>query len=149
MNIHKSLNLNKKKSIACLDIFGLKSEKGLNNIKKLVDEMVETIIEKKREEAEENSDEDTIFHDVDVQAYKHKSQIFMNGNHNQLLNDFSLNKNNEENNISKSKNKNNSIRRKNKQITTKNNICYSRNKISFHIKILNNIIFVFIYRKYA
>ena len=138
MNIHKSLNLNKKKSIPSLDIFGLKSEKGLNNIKKLVDEMVETIIEKKREEAEENSDEDTIFHDVDVQAYKHKSQIFMNGNHNQLLNDFSLNKNNEENNISKSKNKNNSIRRKNKQITTKNNICYSRNKISFHPNLKNN-----------
>ena len=136
MNIHKSLNLNKKKSLQSIDIFGLKSEKGLNNIKKLVGEMVETIIEKKREEAEENSDEDSIFHDIDVQAYKHKSQIFTKGNHNQLLNDFSLNKNNEENNISKQNN--NSIRRKNKQITAKSNIYYSKNKISFHPNLKNN-----------
>ena len=136
MNIHKSLDGNKDKSINPFDLQNsLKSEKRLNNIKKLADEMVQMVIERKKLETEENSKDDTIFYDVNVQSYKHKSQIFLNRNHNQLLRNFSLTKNNEENNNLKSINS--IIRRKNKQITAQNIISYSKNKISFHLSLKN------------
>ena len=136
MNIHKSLDGNKDKSINPFDLQNsLKSEKRLNNIKKLADEMVQMIIERKKLEAEEKINDDTIFYDVDVQTYKHKSQIFINRNHNKLLRNFSLTKNNEDNNNLKSINT--IIRRRNKQITAQNNISYSKNKISFHFSLKN------------
>ena len=135
MNIHKSLDGNKDKSINPFELHSnLKSEKRLNNIKKLADEMVQMVIERKKFEAEEKLNDDTIFYDVDVQTYKHKSQIFINRNHNQLLRNFSLTKSNEDNNL---KSINSIIRRKNKQITAQNIISYSKNKISFHLGLKN------------
>lgn len=136
MSLHKSLIGNKGQSINNFGLYGSKAEKRLNNIKKLADEMVKMIVDKKRKEAEERLNDETIFYDVDVQNYKHKSQIFINRNHHQLLRNFSLAKSNEDNNALKPKNS--IIRRKNKQITAQNNIFYSKNKISFHLSFKNN-----------
>lgn len=134
--MHKSLMGNKGQSINNFGLYGLKAEKRLNSIKKLSDEMVKMIVEKKKKETEERLNDETIFYDVDVQNYKHKSQIFINRNHHKLLRNFSLTKSNEDNNLLKPKNS--IIRRRNKQITAQNNIFYSKNKISFHFSFKNN-----------
>ena len=97
--MHKSLMGNKGQSINNFGLYGLKAEKRLNSIKKLADEMVKMIVEKKKKETEERLNDDTIFYDVDVQNYKHKSQIFINRNHHKLLRNFSLTKSNEDNNL--------------------------------------------------
>ena len=107
----------------------IKNDKRLNNLKYLAEEMVQILIEQKRKEAEEKMNKETVFYDIDIKSYKHKSQVFYNRNHHKMLTNFSLNKPNEDNNKS-----NKSImRRKNKEITAQNDIDYLKNKISFHL----------------
>ena len=132
MNIYKSLNGNKDQYV--LDKFS-RENKRLQNLKILADEMVKILVEKKKKE-EDRLNDDTIFYDVDLVSLKHKSQVFINRNHNQLLNNFSLNRTSLEN----FKAKNAINRRKNKQITAQNTVNYSKNKISFQLSFKNNTV---------
>ena len=132
MNIYKSLNGNKDHVL--LDKFG-RDNKRLKNLKILADEMVKIIVEKKKRE-EDRLNDDTIFYDVDLVSLKHRSQIFINRNHSQFLNNFSLNRTSLDN----FKTKNIINRRKNKQITAQNTVNYSKNKISFQLSLKNNTI---------
>ena len=115
------------------------NDKRLQNLKYLADEMIRTMIEKRKESDEQINDE-TIFYDIDIQSAKHKSQVFNDRPHRKLFRNFSLTKINED----YSKQNKKIIRRKNKQITAQNRIDYLKNKISFHFSIKglnhNNII---------
>ena len=98
------------------------NDKRLQNLKYLADEMIRTMIEKRKESDEQINDE-TIFYDIDIQSAKHKSQVFNDRPHRKLFRNFSLTKINED----YSKQNKKIIRRKNKQITAQNRIDYLKN----------------------
>ena len=119
-NLHLRNNLEK---------FSLQHDRRLKNLKYLAEDMVRILMDKKRKESEEQHYDETLFYDVDVQTAKHKSQIFYNRNHHQMLKNFSLSRSSEE------ATNRNVKRKKVKQITGKKKIDYEKNTIKFHLSI--------------
>ena len=85
--------------------------------------------QKFQKESEEQHYDETLFYDVDVQTAKHKSQIFYNRNHHQMLKNFSLSRSSEE------ATNRNVKRKKVKQPTGKKKIDYEKDTITFHLSI--------------
>ena len=113
------------------DLNSVNNDKRLKNLKDLADEMVQIILEKKNKEYEEQLNEESIFYEVDVKSYKHKSQVFNDRNHYRMLKNFSLYKGYEDY-FKTTKNIN---RKKNKKITVQNQVDHLKNKISIHLNI--------------